>query len=208
MKKYDEIVKRLINTYPTDKCALNYSTSYELLVAVVLSAQCTDKRVNEVTKELFKIANTPKQMVALGEEGLYERIKSCGLGKSKAKNIIKASEDLLVKYNCEVPASFDELCSLAGVGEKTASVVLAVAFNVPAFAVDTHVFRVSNRIGLASEKSPHTTMVKLKSRINKDLWIDGHYALVLHGRNVCFARKPNCAECCIKESCKYYKSLT
>lgn len=204
MKRFDEIIKTLIGLYPTDKCALDHSTNFELLVAVVLSAQCTDKRVNEITKILFPLASSPQEMILLGEERLYEIIKPCGLGKSKAKNLIAASRDILSKHGGDVPGDFDSLCALSGVGEKTASVVLAVGFNIPAFAVDTHVFRVSNRIGIVCENSAHGAMVGLKKKIDKNLWIDGHYAMVLHGRSVCTARRPKCEDCAISEKCKFY----
>ena len=205
MKKYDDIIDRVIELYRGRGCELNFETNYQLLVAVILSAQCTDKRVNQVTKELFKIAPTPEKMLSLGESELKRIIYSCGFYNNKAKNILSASADLIARFKSVVPNDFDELVSLAGVGEKTASVVLAVAFNKPAFAVDTHVFRLAGRLGLANEKSEHKTMVKLKSRISTDRWIDGHYALVLHGRYCCYARNPKCTECPLVDICKYYK---
>lgn len=205
MKKYDEIIDRVISLYTGTKCELEYENPYQLLVAVILSAQCTDKRVNEVTKELFKVIKTPQDMMKFGIDNLKKSIYSCGFYNNKAKNIMEASADLIDKYNGKVPADFDKLISLAGVGEKTASVVLSTAFNVPAFAVDTHVFRLSKRLGLADEKTAHDTMVTLKSRISKDRWSDGHFALVLHGRYCCYARNPNCAECKIKDCCEFYK---
>ncbi len=205
MKKYDEIIDRIISLYTGTKCELEYENPYQLLVAVILSAQCTDKRVNEVTKELFKVIKTPQDMMKFGIDNLKKSIYSCGFYNNKAKNIMEASADLIDKYNGEVPADFDKLISLAGVGEKTASVVLSTAFNMPAFAVDTHVFRLSKRLGLADEKTAHDTMVTLKSRISKDRWSDGHFALVLHGRYCCYARNPNCAECKIKDCCEFYK---
>lgn len=204
MKDYRGIIEGLIKEYGTEKCALNFSTPFELLVAVILSAQCTDKRVNMVTEELFKVANTPRQMLDLGEEGLKSYIHSCGFYNAKSKSIIESSCDIIDKFNGEVPKTFDELVSLRGVGEKTASVVLAVAYNIPAFAVDTHVFRVSNKLGLVKTKTPHDTMVLLKKRVPKELWIDGHYALVLHGRNVCTARKPKCENCLVNAVCRFY----
>lgn len=205
MKKYDEIIDRVISLYTGTKCELEYENPYQLLVAVILSAQCTDKRVNEVTKELFKVIKTPQDMMKFGIDNLKKSIYSCGFYNNKAKNIMEASADLIDKYNGEVPADFDKLVTLAGVGEKTASVVLSTAFNMPAFAVDTHVFRLSKRLGLADEKTAHDTMVTLKSRISKDRWSDGHFALVLHGRYCCYARNPNCAECKIKDCCEFYK---
>jgi len=206
MKNYVGVIKSLIGEYGNEKCALNFNSPYELLIAVILSSQCTDVRVNKVTEVLFKVANTPKQIVALGEEKLKEYIYSCGFYNAKAKNIIKTSKDLIEKYNGNVPSTMEELVALDGVGEKTASVVLAVAFNIPAFAVDTHVFRVSNRIGLANANTAHKVMQMLMKRVPKEFWIDGHYSLVLHGRNVCSSRKPKCEQCLINNDCKFYKN--
>lgn len=205
MKKYDEIIEKVIALYPDNKCELNYNSPYELLVAVILSAQCTDKRVNQVTTELFKVASTPQKMLDLGLENLKKIIFSCGFYNNKAKNIISMSEDLINRFNSVVPSRLSDLVSLSGVGEKTASVVLSTAFGVPAFAVDTHVFRLSKRLGLADEKTPHDTMIKLKSRISEKNWSSGHFALVLHGRYCCYARNPNCLNCSLQSDCKYYK---
>lgn len=205
MKKYDDIIDRVIELYEGRGCELNFESEYQLLVAVILSAQCTDKRVNEVTRELFKVAPTPELMLQLGEKKLKSYIYSCGFYNNKAKNILSATNELIDKYNSVVPDRFEDLVSLAGVGEKTASVVLATAFNKPAFAVDTHVFRLSKRLGLANEKNEHDTMVKLKSRISMDRWSNGHFALVLHGRYCCYARKPNCKMCPLVDICKYFK---
>ncbi len=196
-----EIVQKLIDNYPKDECALDYTSAYELLVAVILSAQCTDKRVNIVTKELFKVANTPEKMLNLGEKRLKEYIHSCGFYNNKAKSIISASSDILTRFNGEVPSNRQDLITLSGVGEKVASVVLAVWFKEPAIAVDTHVFRLSKRLGLADESTPTKTMHKLESVLPKSMWRDGHYALVLHGREVCKAIKPNCENCFISEIC-------
>ena len=206
MKKYDEIIDRVIELYPNRECELEFSSPYQLLVAVILSAQCTDKRVNKVTAEIFKVAGNPQDMITLGEEKLKRYIYSCGFYNNKAKNIMVMTNDLIDKYNGIVPNDFEQLVSLAGVGEKTASVVLATAFNLPAFAVDTHVFRLSKRLGLADETNAHNTMVTLKKRISEDRWIKGHFALVLHGRYCCYARKPNCAECSLSNFCKYFKN--
>lgn len=200
-QKKIEIVQRLIDYYPKDACALNFKNCFELLVAVILSAQCTDKRVNMVTKDLFLVASSAKQMLELGEERLKEYIKSCGFYNAKAKNIISASRDIINKYNGEVPNTREELVSLAGVGEKVASVVLAVWYKVPAIAVDTHVFRLSKRLGLCNEKTPTATMHKLEGILPKDMWRDAHFALVLHGRNFCKAINPNCNECIVREIC-------
>jgi endonuclease-3 len=174
-------------------------------VAVILSAQCTDKRVNIVTKELFAVANTPEKMINLGIERLKEIIKPCGFFNNKAKSIINASASLIEKFNSIVPKTREELLSLSGVGEKTASVVLAVAFGVPAIAVDTHVFRVSNRLGLANATTVEKTQRDLEKNIPREKWIKLHYALVLHGRYVCKAIKPQCENCGLKELCKHYK---
>ncbi len=201
------LVKRLIDFYPKNKCELNYFSNYELLVAVILSAQCTDKRVNIVTSELFKQANTPEQMISLGEENLKSIIKPCGFFNNKAKSIMEASKSLVQNFNSVVPGTREELMMLSGVGEKTASVVLSVAFGVPAIAVDTHVFRLSKRLKLANKKTPTETMHALEKFLPKDMWSDGHFALVLHGRYVCKAIKPNCDECIIKEMCPSFKKI-
>lgn len=202
-----EMLSTLIDFYPKNKCELEFSSDYELLVAVILSAQCTDKRVNIVTKELFAVANTPEKMINLGIERLKEIIKPCGFFNNKAKSIINASASLIEKFNSIVPKTREELLSLSGVGEKTASVVLAVAFGVPAIAVDTHVFRLSKRLGLANKKTPIETMYALEKIIPKDMWIDGHFALVLHGRYVCKAQRPLCCDCLIKDRCPSYKKF-
>lgn len=196
-----EIVQKLIDHYPKDACALNFTSAYELLVAVILSAQCTDKRVNIVTSELFKVANTPEKMLSLGESELKKYIHSCGFYNNKAKSIISASEDILTRFGGEVPKTREELVTLSGVGEKVASVVLSVWFKEPAIAVDTHVFRLSKRLGLANENTPDKTMLALEKLLPKDMWRDGHYAIVLHGREVCKAQKPNCKNCFISEIC-------
>lgn len=202
-----ELLKRLIDYYPKNKCELNYCSPYELLVAVILSAQCTDKRVNEVTRVLFSKANTPSDMIALGECELKKIIKPCGFFNNKAKSIIQASKSLVEEFDSVVPKTREELLSLAGVGEKTASVVLAVAFGVPAIAVDTHVFRLSKRLGLANKNTPTETMRALEKKLPKDMWIDGHFALVLHGRYVCKAISPKCDECIIKDSCPNFNKF-
>ncbi len=202
-----DMLSTLIDYYPKNKCELNFTSVYELLVAVILSAQCTDKRVNVVTKELFAVANTPEKMIALGVDRLKEIIKPCGFFNNKAKSIMGASKSLIEKFNSQVPKSREELLSLSGVGEKTASVVLAVAFGVPAIAVDTHVFRLSKRLGLANKKSPTDTMRELERILPKEMWIDGHFALVLHGRYVCKAQKPACTECLINDRCPSYKKF-
>ena len=200
-----EIIKAVDELYVNPKCELVFSSNYELLVAVILSAQCTDKRVNQVTSVLFKEYNTPEKMITLSQEQLEEKIRSCGFFHNKAKHILDCSKDLLDKYNGEIPSNKKQLMALAGVGEKTANVVLATAFNVPAIAVDTHVFRVSNRLGLAKSKDVLKTQKQLEKVLPKDKWIKFHYALVLHGRYVCKSQRPNCESCNLKEYCDYYK---
>ena len=199
-----EIINAVNELYENPKCELMFSSNYELLVAVILSAQCTDKRVNQVTSELFKEYNTPEKMITLSQDELENKIHSCGFFHNKAKHILEASKDLLDKYNGEIPNDKKKLKDLAGVGEKTANVVLATAFGVPAIAVDTHVFRVSNRLGLANSKDVLKTQKQLEKNLPKDKWIKFHYALVLHGRYVCKSQKPNCKDCSLKQYCKYF----
>ena len=201
-----DIINRVDELYVNPKCELEFNSNYELLVAVILSAQCTDKRVNLVTKELFKEYNTPFKMIILSQEELENKIRSCGFFHNKAKHILEASHDIVDRFGGEVPKEKKDLLSLAGVGEKTANVVVSMAFNTPAIAVDTHVFRVSNRLGLANSKDVFKTQKQLEKTIPKDKWIKFHYALVLHGRYVCKSQRPNCNECGLKDLCKYYKN--
>lgn len=201
-----DIINRVDELYVNPKCELEFNSNYELLVAVILSAQCTDKRVNLVTKELFKEYNTPFKMITLSQEELENKIRSCGFFHNKAKHILEASHDIVDRFGGEVPKEKKDLLSLAGVGEKTANVVVSMAFNTPAIAVDTHVFRVSNRLGLANSKDVFKTQKQLEKTIPKDKWIKFHYALVLHGRYVCKSQRPNCNECGLKDLCKYYKN--
>lgn len=201
-----DIINRVDELYVNPKCELEFNSNYELLVAVILSAQCTDKRVNLVTKELFKEYNTPFKMITLSQEELEHKIRSCGFFHNKAKHILEASHDIIDRFDGEVPKEKKDLLSLAGVGEKTANVVVSMAFNTPAIAVDTHVFRVSNRLGLANSKDVFKTQKQLEKTIPKDKWIKFHYALVLHGRYVCKSQRPNCNECGLKDLCKYYKN--
>ena len=201
-----DIINRVDELYVNPKCELEFNSNYELLVAVILSAQCTDKRVNLVTKELFKEYNTPFKMITLSQEELEHKIRSCGFFHNKAKHILEASHDIIDRFDGEVPKEKSDLLSLAGVGEKTANVVVSMAFNTPAIAVDTHVFRVSNRLGLANSKDVFKTQKQLEKTIPKDKWIKFHYALVLHGRYVCKSQRPNCNECGLKDLCKYYKN--
>ena len=201
-----DIIDAVDALYVNPKCELNFSNNYELLVAVILSAQCTDKRVNQVTSELFKEFNTPAKMLTLSQEELEDIIRSCGFFHNKAKHILDASRDLVEKYDGNVPCDKKELKSLAGVGEKTANVVLSLAFGVPAIAVDTHVFRVSNRLGLADSKDVFKTQKQLENVLPKEKWSKFHYALVLHGRYVCKSQKPKCEECKLNVYCKKYNN--
>lgn len=201
-----EIIKAVDELYENPKCELVFSSNYELLVAVILSAQCTDKRVNQVTSELFKEYNTPEKMIKLSQEELEKKIHSCGFFHNKAKHILECSRDLIDKFDGKIPSDKKTLLSLSGVGEKTANVVLATAFNVPAIAVDTHVFRVANRLGLAKSKDVFKTQKQLEKVLPKDKWIKFHYALVLHGRYVCKSQKPNCSGCALNGLCQYKKN--
>jgi endonuclease-3 len=201
----NKVLDILEDYYPDAECELNYETPFELLVATILSAQCTDVRVNKVTKELFARYNKPKDFSNLKEEELGEIIKSCGLYKSKAKKIILSSKIILDKYNGQVPSSLEELISLPGVGRKTANVILSNVFNVPAIAVDTHVFRVSNRIGIVKGKDPEDTEFKLMNVIPKKRWSKAHHLFIFHGRRICKARSPKCSICPINNYCNYYK---
>lgn len=199
-------LEKLNAMYPDAQTELNYSTPYELLVAVILSAQCTDKRVNIVTKELFKKYNTPSQIAKLPQSELEAIIYSCGFYRAKAKHIISASKSIMENFGGEVPQKYEELLSLEGVGRKTANVISAVAFGKNAIAVDTHVFRVSNRIGLAKADNVLNTEKQLMQNIPQELWSKAHHLLIFHGRNICKA-KPICKQCGIKEYCGYYKII-
>lgn len=185
----------------TDKPALKFSSPYELLVAVVLSAQCTDNRVNKVTEVLFENYNTPQKMLTLSQDQLEKYIFSCGLYKTKAEHILSLSRDLLDKFNGQVPNTLKELQSLAGVGRKTANVVYSVAFNGNAIAVDTHVFRVANRIGLVKADTPLKTETGLMKILDESDWSRAHHYLIYLGRSFCKAGKPDCKNCPIKDLC-------
>ena len=191
--------------YPDAKPALIFRTPYELLVAVVLSAQCTDERVNKVTSVLFEKYNTPEKMLTLSQIELEKYIFSCGFYRMKAAHILSASRDILQKFGGEIPGTIEQLTSLAGVGKKTANVVYAVAFGGDAIAVDTHVFRVSNRTGLGKGKTPLEVEARLQKAIPKQNWSQAHHWLIWHGRKVCHSRKPSCAACALNEICDYAK---
>ncbi len=191
----------LADVYAGAKPALQFKNAFELLIAVVLSAQCTDKRVNVVTERLFKVADTPADMAALGLERLEELIHDCGLFHNKAKNILAACQILCRDYGGEVPGDFDALLKLPGVGRKTANVVLSLGFGVPAIAVDTHVFRVANRLQLAPGSTPLEVEKGLQKVIPRDQWSAAHHWLIWHGRRICRARRPLCAECPLQAVC-------
>lgn len=191
--------------YPDAKPALEYSSAYELLVAVILSAQCTDERVNKVTKILFAEHDTPEKMLALKQEELEKYIFSCGLYRSKAAHILSASADILEKFSGEVPRTIKELKTLSGVGQKTANVVYSVWFGGDAIAVDTHVFRVSNRLGLAKADNVKDTEEQLHKSVPKSDWSKAHHWLIFHGRRVCRSRAPDCPACTLKDYCDFYK---
>ncbi len=197
-----EIFEALGRMHPDAQCELNFGTPFQLLVAVILSAQCTDKRVNAVTKELFKKASTPEDFVAMPVEELEKEIFSCGFYHSKAKAVKEMSASVVEMGG--VPETREELMKLRGVGRKTANVVTAVAFDANAIAVDTHVFRVSNRIGLADARTPEETEKQLMARFDEELWNRLHHLLIFHGRYTCKAQKPDCEGCELKKYCKYY----
>jgi len=184
---------------------LKYSSVFELLIAVILSAQCTDKQVNKVTEKLFKLYNTPQDFARLNNSELEKLVYSTGFYKNKAKNIILASNQIINSFNGEVPDNLSDLMMLAGVGKKTANVILSAGFNKPAIAVDTHVFRVSNRTGLIKAKNVKLAEQQLEELFDKKYYTKLHNLLVLHGRYVCTAKKPKCNECVINRYCKYYK---
>lgn len=198
-----EIFSRLAEAIPEPVTELNYNSTFELLIAVVLSAQATDKGVNKATAILFPVANTPQAIYDLGEAGLKEYIKTIGLFNSKGANIIKLCRKLLDDFNGEVPQTRSELESLAGVGRKTANVILNTAFGQPVMAVDTHIFRVSNRTGIAKGKNVLEVEAKLDKYVPKKYKLDAHHLLILHGRYTCIARKPRCASCVIEDLCEF-----
>ncbi len=204
-QKKKQALQILAQVYADARPALVYSTAYELLVAVILSAQCTDERVNKVTRELFKEHNTPQTMLLLSQQELEGYIFSCGLYRSKAAHILSASRDIVDKFGGKVPSDFAQLKSLAGVGQKTANVVSSVWFEADAIAVDTHVFRVSNRLGLAHANTPLRTEEQLKQAIPQADWSKAHHWLIWHGRKVCHAQNPACSACPLSNCCDYFQ---
>ena len=206
--KRHEIFRRLSEADPSPRTELEHGTPFELLVAVVLSAQATDKSVNLATRELFKHARTPAAIIALGQAGLEDYIKSIGLYRTKAKNIIELSRLLIREHGGKVPQTREELEKLPGVGRKTANVVLNVAFGQPTIAVDTHIFRVGNRTGIAPGKDPLQVELRLEKFVPDEFKLHAHHWLILHGRYVCVARKPKCPACLIRDLCEYRHKTT
>ncbi len=204
-EEIEKVLDILEELYPNAKAELNYSNPFELLVATILSAQCTDIRVNKTTDKLFKEVKTPRDYIKLGEKELGKRIYSCGFYKNKSKNIIETSRILVEEYDSKVPETIEKLMELPGVGRKTANVVASNVFDIPAIAVDTHVFRVSNRIGLADSKDVWGTEKDLMENIPKSKWTDSHHRIIFHGRRICKSRNPLCEECRVREYCNYYK---
>ena len=205
MKKYSAKTKKiweiLENVYQGTKGALRFDNPFELLVAVVLSAQSTDKRVNVITERLFPLYSTPEKFAQLTQEQLEYLIRDCGLFRMKAKNLLATSQILLEEYGGEVPRTMDELVKLPGVGRKSANVILSQAFGLPGFAVDTHVMRVSHRLGLSKGKTPEIVEKEITKTVIPELWGEAHHWLIWHGRLVCSARKPKCDECQLMEVC-------
>lgn len=201
-KRY-EIFSRFREANPHPTTELNYSNPFELLIAVILSAQATDVGVNKATDKLYPVANTPQEILDLGLDGLKEYVKTIGLYNSKASNIIKTCQILLEQYDGEVPEDRKALEALPGVGRKTANVVLNTAFGHPTMAVDTHIFRVSNRTGIAPGKTPLEVEKKLLKFVPEEFLMDAHHWLILHGRYTCIARKPRCGSCIIEDLCEY-----
>ncbi|MDR7870602.1 MAG: endonuclease III [Tissierellaceae bacterium] len=208
LKKNDveKVLELLLELYPDAKAELDFTNPFELLVATILSAQCTDVQVNKTTAKLFKEYKTPEDYLTLTEEQLGRKIYSCGFYKNKSKNILETCRILVQEFNSQVPDTIDELMTLPGVGKKTANVVVSNAFGVPAIAVDTHVFRVSNRIGLADSKNVEDTEIDLMKNIDKNMWTKAHHLIIFHGRRICKARNPMCEECPISPYCKYFKT--
>lgn len=203
---YQEILKLLKENYLDAKAGLDFENPYELLVATILSAQTTDVQVNKVTKALFPKYPSAKELSLASQSELEEDIKTIGLYKNKSKNLIKTGKLLMEKYNGQIPSSREELMELAGVGRKTANVVLSNAFSIPAIAVDTHVFRVSKRLGFSEGKNPDEVERDLMRIIPKEDWKDSHHWLIWHGRLVCKAQNPNCSNCPLSQECSFWQN--
>ena len=205
MKKIlrNAILASLEEHYKGVKSALNYNSPFELLVAVIMSAQCTDERVNKITARIFPAYNTPEKMGCLTQEKMEELIHDCGLFRAKTRNILGTCHKLMADFDSQVPDNIEDLMTLPGVGKKTANVIASVIYGIPAIAVDTHVFRVSHRLGLAKGANPLEVEKELMKVIPKEKWGDAHHWLIWHGRRVCKARKPLCSECVLFELCPY-----
>jgi endonuclease-3 len=202
----NKFIKILAQLYPHPTPTLKWTSPFECLIAVILSAQCTDKKVNLVTSNLFKQANTPEKIRTLGQKKLAQIIKPCGLFNTKSRNIIATCEILIKNFNGKIPQTQSELETLPGVGQKTAQVILSRIWNKPAFPVDTHIHRVANRLGICTTKTPEQTEKCLKSKIPQRYWHDLHLQMIFHGRETCRARKPICKKCKLRNLCKYYLS--
>ncbi|MDF2677530.1 MAG: nth [Bacillota bacterium] len=204
-KKADKVYELLKAEYPHAKCGLDYKTPFQLLVSTILSAQATDKSVNKVTESLYKQYPDLNSFLSLTIEEIEDKIRKIGLYKNKSKSIYKMVRELKENFNSEVPNTMEELLSLSGVGRKTASVVLIEAFNIPAFPVDTHVFRVTKRIGLAKANTPDKVSDEMMGQLSKNKYHLIHHLFITHGRETCIAKNPRCEICCLKEICNYNK---
>ncbi|WP_352406147.1 endonuclease III [Petrimonas sp.] len=205
-QRFAYVMDWFLENAESSETELHYANNYQLLVAVILSAQCTDKRVNLISPHVFEAFPTPEVMAASSPDEVFEYIKSCSYPNNKAKNLVGMARKLVSDFNGEVPSTIDDLLTIPGVGRKTANVMLSVAFDLPAMAVDTHVFRVSNRIGLTdNSKSPLETERELVKYIPEKLLTRAHHWLILHGRYICIARKPKCGICGLRDWCKYYQ---
>jgi endonuclease-3 len=204
-ERYKSVIAWFEQNMPVAETELRYSEPFQLLIAVILAAQCTDKRVNLITPALFEAYPTPEALAASNKDAVFEYVKSVSYPNNKAKHLVEMAKMLIKDYNGKVPSGIEDLMKLPGVGKKTANVISSVAFDIPALAVDTHVFRVSNRIGLTdNSKTPLATEKELTKYIPRKLWSIAHHWLILHGRYVCIARKPKCEACGLKAYCKYY----
>ena len=206
-ERYKGVIEWFEKNMPEAATELHYQTPFQLLISTILAAQCTDKRVNMITPALFEAFPTPEVMAASNRETVFEYIKGISYPNSKAKHLVEMAQMLVQDYHGEVPAKMEDLLKLPGVGRKTANVVSSIVFDIPALAVDTHVFRVANRLGLTDDsKSPLETEKELTKYIPKRLWSKAHHWLILHGRYVCIARKPRCENCGLRDYCKFFQS--
>ena len=207
-ERYKAVISWFEKNMPEAATELNFNNPFQLMISTILAAQCTDKRVNMMTPALFEAFPTSQVLAASNQEAVYEYIKGISYPNAKSKHLVEMAQMLVQDFGGEVPSKMDDLLKLPGVGRKTANVISSIAFDIPAMAVDTHVFRVSNRIGLTdNSKTPLETEKELTKYIPKKLWSKAHHWLILHGRYVCIARKPKCGECGIKEYCKYHCGL-